>query len=136
MNKVYGDEPPSYDVVKHWRRQFKYGGTSVEISPIRRRPHSAIDSDTVYKVEATILEDCRITFRQLAQELKITVGTVEKIIHDQLLMRRLSARWIPRMLTPFQQQERVNCFQALLAMYEENEEDIFGRFITQSYLSL
>ncbi|XP_052824067.1 protein GVQW3-like [Octopus bimaculoides] len=72
--EVYGDDAPSYDVVEHWRHQFKCDRTSVETAPIPGRPYSVIDDDTNHKVEATILEDRRITIWQLAQEVKISVG--------------------------------------------------------------
>ena len=131
MKETYGEDSPSYDVVKHWHRQFKCGRTSVETAAIPGRPQSAIDEDTIRQVEAAILEDRRITVRQLAQDVKISVGSVEKIIHDHLHIRKLSARWIPRLLTPFQKQERVTCSKALLATCQEDQEDFFNRLITQ-----
>ena len=39
----YGEDVPSYYVVKLWLGQFKYGRTSVETVPIPERPQSAID---------------------------------------------------------------------------------------------
>ncbi|XP_029646115.2 uncharacterized protein LOC115219953 [Octopus sinensis] len=131
MKEAYGHNAPSYDVVKHWHRQFKCGWTSVETASISGRPHSTIDDDTIQKVETAILEDHCIAIRQLAQEVKISVWSVEKVIHDHLHMQKLSAQWIPRMLTPFQEQKRVNCFQAHTAMCQENDEDFFGRLIPQ-----
>ena len=131
MKEVYGEDAPSYDVVKHWHRQFRCGRTSVETAPIPGRSQSAIDDATIQQVEAAILDDRRITVRQLAHEVKISVGSVEKIIHDHLHMGKVSARWIPRLLTPFQKQERVECSQALLTMCRDNQEDFFDRLITQ-----
>ena len=63
MKQSYGDDAPSYDVVKHWHHQFKCGRTSVETAPIPGCPQSAIDEDTIHQVEAAILEDRRITVR-------------------------------------------------------------------------
>lgn len=131
IKEVYGEDSPSYDVVKNWHRQFKCGRTSVETAPIAGRPHSAIDEHTIQQVEAAILENRRVTVRDLAQNVKISVGSVEKIIQDHLHMRKVSARWVPRLLTPFQKQERVECSQALLTMCHGNQEDFFNRLITQ-----
>ena len=78
MKEVYGEDAPSYDVVKHWHRQFKCGRTSVETAPIPGRSQSAIDDATIQQVEAAILDDRRITVRQLAHEVKISVGSMEK----------------------------------------------------------
>ena len=54
MKETYGDDALSYDVVKHWYRQFECGRTSVEMAPIPEHPHFAIDEDTIHQVEATI----------------------------------------------------------------------------------
>ncbi|XP_029648851.1 protein GVQW3-like [Octopus sinensis] len=109
MKEVYGDDAPSNDIVKHSHRQFKCGRTSVKIAPIPGWPYSDIDDNTIHKVEAAILEDCGITIQQLAREVKINVGSMEKIIHDHLPMQKLFPRWIPLIFTPFQKQEQVNC---------------------------
>ncbi|XP_029648011.1 uncharacterized protein LOC115222046 [Octopus sinensis] len=78
LKEVYGDDVASYDVVKHWYRQFKCGRTSVETIPTAGRRHSAIDDDAVHKVEAAILKARCITIRQVAPEVKISVGSMEK----------------------------------------------------------
>ncbi|XP_014784335.1 uncharacterized protein LOC106879307 [Octopus bimaculoides] len=100
MKEVFGDNAPSYNVVKYWHCQ-----TSVETAPIPGQPYSTIVDDTIHKVEAAILEDHCLTIQQLAQEVKISVGSVEKIINHYLYMQKLFARWIPQMLTLFQKQE-------------------------------
>ena len=38
MKVVYGEDVPSYDVVKHWRGQFNCGRISVETVPITGHP--------------------------------------------------------------------------------------------------
>lgn len=40
----------------------------------------------VQQAETAIEEDRRITVRQLVQDVKVSVGSVEKIIHDDLHM--------------------------------------------------
>ncbi|XP_014768137.1 protein GVQW3-like [Octopus bimaculoides] len=134
MKEVYGDDAQSCNIVKYWHYQFKCGRTSVETAPIHGRQHSATDDNTIHKIEAAILDDRRITIRTLPQEVKTSVGSVENIIHDHLQMRKLSARWIPRMLIHFQKQERVNYSQALLATCQESKEDFFGRLFMEPSL--
>ena len=63
---------------------------SLETAPQSGRLHSAIDETSV-----------RITIHQIAQEVKISAGSVKTIIHDHFHMHKVSARWIPRLLTPF-----------------------------------
>eukprot|EP00106_Octopus_bimaculoides_P009352 XP_014776794.1 PREDICTED: 70 kDa neurofilament protein-like [Octopus bimaculoides] len=55
-----------------------------ETTPIHGRPHSAIDDDTICKVEAAILEDPRITIRQLAQDVKeLQDETTQRLIEAE-----------------------------------------------------
>ena len=98
MKAVYREDAPSYDV-KHWHCKFKCRCTSVETVPIFGHPLSAIDDATIQQFETTIMEDRRVTERQLIHEVKISVVSVEKIIHGHLHMGTMSARWIPWLLT-------------------------------------
>lgn len=101
--------------------QFRCIRRSVEIAPIPGWSQSAI-----YQVETAILVD-HITFRQLAQEVKISVGKVNKIIHGHL--QNLFARWVLRLLTLFQKQEKGHSSKDLLATKHENQEVFFDRLI-------
>ena len=56
----------------------------VETDSIPEWPQSAIDENTVSQVEVAILEDCHMTVRHLAQDAKISMGSVDKIIPDHL----------------------------------------------------
>ena len=66
MKETYGDNAPSYDLVKRWHREFKHGRKSVETAPRTGRPPSAIDEASVRQVEVAILEDRHITICQIA----------------------------------------------------------------------
>ena len=61
----------------------------------------------------------------------LSTGSVETIIHDHLHMHKVSARWIPRLLIPFQKQERAECSRINLEMCQEDESTFFKRLITQ-----
>ena len=131
IKETYGDDAPSYDLVKLWHRDFKHGRKSAETTPRPSHPPSAIDEASVSQVEAAILEDRHMTIRQIAQEIKISTGSVETIIYDHLHMHKVSARWIPRLLTPFQKQERAECSRMILDKCQEDESKFFKRLITQ-----
>ncbi|XP_069983721.1 protein GVQW3-like [Penaeus vannamei] len=100
MKATCGEDALSYGVVKHWHPQFKCR-RYVVAAPITGRPQFDTGEDTIHKVETSTLEDRRITIRHLAQDVKISVGSVGKIIHDHLQTQHLSARWVLRLLTLF-----------------------------------
>jgi len=47
INETYGDDAPSYDLVKRWHPEFKRGWKSVETAPRPGRPSCAIDEASV-----------------------------------------------------------------------------------------
>ncbi|KAG5312849.1 SETMR methyltransferase, partial [Acromyrmex insinuator] len=61
----------------------------------------------------------------------ISHGTVISILHEQLGMKKLSARWVPRLLTVDHKRNRVTISKQCLKMFQRNVPDKFlRRFIT------
>ncbi|RUS82027.1 hypothetical protein EGW08_010218 [Elysia chlorotica] len=65
--------------------------------PREGRPTSVVTEKNVSTVEGLVKQDRRITGKQLASETRITVGSVEKILHDHLNLNKVAARWVPRL---------------------------------------
>jgi len=42
-----------------------------------------------------VMEDRRLTVRQIAANASIHIGSVDTILHDDLKLRKVSARWVP-----------------------------------------
>ena len=110
MKAIYGENVLSYDTDKHGHGHFKYGRTSVWKVTIPGHPLSAIDDTNIQQIKTAFLEDRRVT------EVKISLRYFENIIQDHMHMENVSARWIPRLLTPLQKQEQVMCAKALMAI--------------------
>ena len=73
-------------------------------------------------LESLILADTRMKVSRLAEETGISAGAVWVIIHEMLDMCKVSARWVPRMLSPFQKDARRQCSQENLELLTENPE--------------
>ena len=66
---------------------------------------------------------------RLAEETDISAGAVWNIIHENPDMSEVSARWIPRMLSPFQDTRR-QCCQENLKLLTEDPEHFFHCLVT------
>ncbi|KAJ7341216.1 hypothetical protein JRQ81_005068 [Phrynocephalus forsythii] len=77
------------------------------------------------KVEAAILDDRRSTMERVMAETGLSYGTAWRIIHEELHMNKVSARWVARLLTPLQKQTRHDFSQQNLTLLEWNEEFFF-----------
>lgn len=124
MNATYGEDALSYDVDRHWHRQFRRGRRSEEMAPAPGRPQRAADEDTSHQGDAAILGDYYCSSKML----KLLLGLWTNI-YDYPHMQKLSARWTPRLLTSFQKQGRVRSCKALLAKCQEKQEDLFDGLI-------
>ena len=57
--------------------------------------------------------------RDIAREVCISFRTAQLILTDILGMSKVSARWIPRMLTEDQKRSRLDISRYLLSRYED-----------------
>ncbi|XP_076069212.1 histone-lysine N-methyltransferase SETMAR-like [Oratosquilla oratoria] len=130
MKIVYGDDCLSHDTVVKWKRNFQTGHMPLTDEPRTGRPSLTNSATTVNKVEDLILEDRRVTIHVIKHEPGLSYGSVWKIIHDELYMSKVSARWVPRLLTPLQRQTRRDLSRQMLTLLEQDEEDFFGRLVT------
>ena len=94
---VYQEECLSYETVKYWVRKFKSGFLSIHDSPREGRSNFVVTEDSVCEVKTLVLEDQRVTVKQLAAISKTSVGSIETILHDHFHMSMVSARWVPRL---------------------------------------
>ena len=80
----YGDRCMSHTRVYEWIEKLKNGVTSVEDSPLLGRAFTAVMEDNIAAVENTVQENQRVTVKEAASLLDISVGSDHHIIHDEL----------------------------------------------------
>ena len=129
MVEVYAEKCPYYCAVTQWVRKFKSGFLSVIDEPREGRLAAVVIEKNVSTVEKLEKRDRRITVKQLASETRISVGSVEKILHDPLNLNKVSARWVPRLLTADQKKERADCCKYLLRL-EANDDLFLQKIVT------
>jgi histone-lysine N-methyltransferase SETMAR len=66
-------------------------------------------------VAADVSNDGRITVRELADTYGLSTQTVHKILHDDLGLSKKSARWVPKLLSKEQMEERVRISSTFVA---------------------
>lgn len=130
MDDVYRDSAPSLSTIQKWSSEFKRGRESIEDDARPGRPVEATSPDYIKLVEKIILEDGRVKVNSIAQKTNLSIGTVHTIIHDHLNMSKVSARWVPRMLTPLQKETRVACCSDFIDLCGENPDDVIQKIVT------
>ena len=59
----------------------------------------------------------------------IVHGSVFNIIHDELHMTKVAARWVPQLLTPVQKQQRMDVAKKLLQLCQDEKVEFFDHLI-------
>ena len=68
------------------------------------------------------MKDRRITVRQVGENFDISYGTAQDILTNVLGMRRVCARWVPRLLVPEQKTVRVQiCTELQQRLLDEGD---------------
>jgi hypothetical protein len=91
LQEQFGDECLSQLRVFSWAKSFRQGRDRVENEPHPRRPRTSVNPDNVLKIGELIRANRRIPVLQLSQEVGISVGSVEEILHNELKVSKVSA---------------------------------------------
>ncbi|PNF28257.1 hypothetical protein B7P43_G06641 [Cryptotermes secundus] len=108
IQQAFGDDAMSNSRIKEWYNHFKDGSISVDSEPCSGRPSTSRNENVIEQVRTLVMEDHRITVRELANE------TVHSILTEDLGMRRVFAKFIPKLLTMEQKQCRLEIAQDVL----------------------
>ena len=68
--------------------------------------------------------------RELVEATGISYGTVISILHEQSGMKKLSARWVPRLFAVDHKRDRVTISKQCLEMFQRNPDEFLRRLIT------
>jgi len=105
---------------------FFEGGASVTDEERSGWPATSRTEENITKIHQIVHENCRLTVRSIAEQVNIDRETVRKILTEDLDMRKVCAKMVPKELTKEQNQRRVTVCQDLL----EKQDDILGPVIT------
>jgi len=110
--------------------QFKRGNFSTCDAPLPGRPKTMTTPEIIDQIHELILDDRRISAKSLAEQLGISRERVGFIIHEDLDMRKLSAKWVPKCLKADQKRQRCQSSEQLLEFLRRDPNDFLSRLVT------
>jgi len=87
-------------------RRFKEGRTSVESDPRSGRPSTSRNEEMIAKVRTIVRNNRRLTVREIADGCGFCVGLCDAILTDDLHMKRVWVKFVWRLLTDDQREQR------------------------------
>lgn len=130
LDKQYGDSAPSYGMIHKWYTEFRCGRTSTKDAERAGRPIQVTNPEMVNKIHDLVMDDRRIKIREIAYIVKISKDRIAYILKEHLNMKKLSARWVPRLLSVDHKRKRVLLSQYGLDIFHSNTTEFLRRFIT------
>ncbi|CAH1985354.1 unnamed protein product [Acanthoscelides obtectus] len=113
--------------ISRWDGKFKRGRVSLSEDPRVGAPKTAVTQENVDAVRKLITEDRHVTYREIETSLKISKTSIQKILHEELGVRKLVSRWIPHLLTEEQKAARVNLCQKTLDRFNSgNTKNVYS----------
>ena len=113
LTEPLGEHAPSYATVKNRVARFKRGDFSICDASRPGRPKNG-DHD---QFQELIMEDSRISVKSVAELLGISREWVLSIIHEDLDMWKLYAKWVPKCLNADEKRQRCQSSEQLLEFF-------------------
>ena len=95
LTEISGEHVTFYATVKNWLSQFERGDFSTWETPCPGRRKTVTTPNIIDQIHELILENRRISAKSIAEQLGTSSEGVGSIIHEDLDMRKLSAKWVP-----------------------------------------
>jgi len=106
LTETLGETAPLNATVKNWVARFKRGDFSPCDASRPGRPKTVTTPEIIDQIRELILEGRRISAKSIAEQLDISRERVGSIIHEDLDMRKLSAKWVQKCLNADQTRQR------------------------------
>jgi len=124
--QFYGDNVMKETAVCKWVKHFSDGRESVTDEERSGQPATSKTEENIVKIPQIVRENRQLTVRSIAEQLNIDIETVRKILTEDLDMRKVCAKMVPKGLNEEQKQRRVTICRDLL----ERQDYILGHVIT------
>lgn len=131
LDEHYADSAPSKATVERWFADFKRGRTDTDDAERSGRPNEVVTPENIKKVHKMVFRNRKLKLREIANMINISEGSVFTILHEHLGMKKLFSKWVPRLLSFDQKQQRVDDSQSCLDLLRRNKQDFFRRYVTQ-----
>jgi hypothetical protein len=108
LQEAFRDNAMSQSKTFLWYKCFKDGRTSVDDDEHSGRPSTSTTPENIAKVHEAILAGCRQTIHDACEIVGLSYRTIQRILVHNLNMRRISVRFVPRLMSDDRKALRVS----------------------------
>ena len=121
---VEGEQALSISTIRRRIAMFKGGEEEIKDKARSGRPREAVTSEKIARVEDLVSNDPHISTIQLANEVGISRERISYILHNELSLHKLCAKWVPHRLSEDHKRNRVEISKQLLKILDRGYRNI------------
>jgi len=106
------------------------GGFTTCDTPCPGRHKTLTTPEVIDQIHQLILEDRRISAKSIAEQLGISRERLGSIIHEDLDIQKLSAKWVPQCLNADEKRQRCQSSDHHLEFFRRDPNDFLSRLVT------
>ncbi|PNF17611.1 hypothetical protein B7P43_G13712 [Cryptotermes secundus] len=129
LKQAFGENSLGQTQTYNWYKCFKYGRKLTDDDDRSGWPSTAKTPENVAKVRDLILQDRRLTIQDRCHTLGLSYGTCQRILSEELNMRRNAAKFVPRVLQNEQKQHRLEACREHEQQLQE-DPNILSKVVT------
>ena len=105
-----------------WYNWFKKGREDVNDDARPGRSSTSTTDEHIEVVKKMILDNCRISIREVADDVIISFGLFQEIFMDVFGMKRAAAKIVPKLLSFGQKQRHMDIAQEMLTTFSDDPD--------------
>lgn len=129
LQEAFTDGCMSRSQCGRWHKAFKEGREEIADEPRPGRPTTARTDENVNRVRDVLRSDRRVSVQYIADTLSMSTFAVHGIVTEDLQMRKVCGKLVPKVLSADQRQLRVSRCQELLDLIR-NEPNFLHSVVT------
>jgi transposase len=109
LQQAYGEDALKMSTVFKWVQRYREGRKDPTDNKRSGRPSTSRSDENIDRVHSLVLSDRRMTVQMIADELQIGKTSVYSILTEDLQMRKICTKIVPKLLIPEQKLRRKEC---------------------------
>ena len=120
LTTAYGPSFMSQATIYRWHRRFREGREQVRDDDRSGRERDVRTPELIDQIELFLNEDRHASLRAIATHFEVGEATVHRVVHEDLNMRKVSAKFVPKVLSEEQKQSRVEDSKEMIEFITSN----------------
>jgi len=130
IKAAYGDLAFSRRHTFNLHKQFKSGRVSIESQAGKSPKPTLRTEDNVAMIRNMVESDRRVTIQELVSGSGLSTGTIHLILHEDLSLSKVSARWVPRLLSDDHKRQHLEMARTFKRLHFQQGEAFLRSIVT------